>query len=109
VASGLSEEGGHRDALSTPGRGDQEGLLDGRNMVISAPTASGKTLLATLAAHRQLVRGRKVLYLTPLRALTTEKYQEFSRVFENSERAVSIAAVSGDYDDPGEWLGRRTS
>jgi len=85
----------------------KRGLLDGRNMVISAPTASGKTLLATLAAHRQLAHGRKVLYLTPLRALTTEKYQEFSRVFENTERAVSIAAVSGDYDDPGEWLGRR--
>jgi len=85
----------------------KKGLLDGRNMVISAPTASGKTLLATLAAHHQLAMGRKILYLTPLRALTSEKYQDFKRVFENSDREVSIAAVSGDYDDPGDWLGRR--
>lgn len=82
----------------------RRGLLAGRNMVVTAPTASGKTLLAILAAHRATSSGRKVLYLTPLRALTSEKLEEFSRVFRESGLGVRVRAVSGDYDDPGEWL-----
>ena len=37
------------------------GLLDGRSMVVSAPTASGKTLLALVAAYLKAKRGKKVV------------------------------------------------
>ena len=57
------------------------GLLEGENIMVSAPTASGKTLIATLAimAHLQDRPGRAV-YLSPLRALAAEKYREFGRL-----------------------------
>ena len=56
------------------------GALDGKDLVLASPTASGKTLTAELCALKHIVeRGGKVLYLTPLRALASEKYQEFRK------------------------------
>jgi helicase len=77
------------------------GLLEGRNMLVATPTASGKTLLAALAAAKHLERYGKVVYLTPLRAITHEKREFFERLFGDVFR---VAAVSRDYDQPEEWL-----
>ena len=60
------------------------GLLGGRSVLVSAPTASGKTLVATLSmmAHlsaRPRRRGR-IVYLSPLRALASEKAAEFRKI-----------------------------
>ncbi|GBC71927.1 putative helicase HelY [Candidatus Calditenuaceae archaeon HR02] len=82
-----------------------KGLLQGRNLVVSSPTASGKTLIAIMAAHRHLENRRKILYLTPLRALTYEKSVEFRRILSENGPGFRVLAVSGDYDDPGEWIG----
>ncbi|HEY7507364.1 MAG TPA: DEAD/DEAH box helicase, partial [Nitrososphaera sp.] len=49
------------------------GLLDGRNMLVTTPTASGKTLIAMMAIVKALEKGAKAAYLTPLRALASEK------------------------------------
>ena len=54
-----------------------KGLLDGKNLLVTTPTASGKTLIAILAALNAVEKGLKVVYLTPLRALATEKYHDF--------------------------------
>ena len=35
------------------------GLLEGRDFVVAAPTASGKTLIAEMAMLRSVMRGRK--------------------------------------------------
>lgn len=78
-----------------------KGLLDGRNLLVATPTASGKTLLAALAASKHLEKGGKVVYLTPLRAITSEKRQYFEELFGEGYR---VAAVSRDYDQPEEWL-----
>ncbi|MBI3860059.1 MAG: DEAD/DEAH box helicase [Thaumarchaeota archaeon] len=79
------------------------GLLEGKSLVISSPTASGKTLTAVLAAFVTARKGRKVVYLAPLRALASEKYQEFS---ELSEFGIRTVISTGDYDSSGESLGR---
>jgi len=80
------------------------GLLDGENLVVAAPTASGKTLIAMLAAARHLEEGRgKVLYLTPLRSLAAEKHEEFNDLF--GSLGYKVALSIGDYDSSDEWLG----
>ena len=80
----------------------ETGLLDGESLLVSTPTASGKTLLAVLAAAKALEKGYKALYLSPLRALTSEKAEYFKRILEPLD--VKVAAVSRDYDSPEEWL-----
>jgi len=80
----------------------EAGLLDGESLLVSTPTASGKTLLAVLAAAKALEKGYKALYLSPLRALTSEKAEYFKRILEPLD--VKVAAVSRDYDSPEEWL-----
>ena len=79
------------------------GLLTGRSLVVSAPTASGKTLIAMMAAFVKAKAGRKVVYLAPLRALASEKYYEFS---ELARFGIRTAISTGDYDSSGETLGR---
>ncbi len=80
------------------------GLLEGKSLVVSSPTASGKTLMALMAAYlKAKVQKRKVVYLAPLRALASEKYAEFS---EFSRFGIRTTISTGDYDSSGETLGR---
>jgi replicative superfamily II helicase len=74
-------------------------LLDGDdNVVVSAPTASGKTALAELAICKVLDAGGTALFLAPLRALTNEKESEWER-FE--QLGYSVYVVTGERDlDP---------
>lgn len=79
------------------------GLLKGRSLVVSAPTASGKTLIAELAITKRVVEERvKALYLTPLRALAYEKWLEFKK-YEEKE-LLKTAVTTGDYDSDDKWL-----
>ena len=71
-------------------------LLDSReNVVVSAPTASGKTAVAEVAICRTLQDGGTALFLAPLRALTNEKEREWGR-FE--ELGYSVYVVTGERD-----------
>jgi len=81
----------------------EAGVLEGENLVISAPTASGKTLVAELTMlKKNLEEGLKSVYLTPLRALASEKYEEFSKY---SKLGIKVALSTGDYDSSDPWLG----
>lgn len=86
------------------------GALDGRNLVLASPTASGKTLIAELCALKHILeRDGKVLYLTPLRALASEKYEEFkkySAITKSDGKRISVGISTGDYDSSDPWLER---
>jgi len=71
-------------------------LLDSQdNVVVSAPTASGKTAVAEVAICQTLDAGGTALFLAPLRALTNEKEREWER-FE--ELGYSVYVVTGERD-----------
>ena len=83
-----------------------KGVAEGKNLLIVTPTASGKTLTAMIAAIPVLQRGLKVIYLTPLRALTSEKYRDF-KLFEKHPlvgKPVKVKIASGDYNSAGSGL-----
>lgn len=83
-----------------------KGVAEGKNLLIVTPTASGKTLTAMMATISVLQRGLKVIYLTPLRALASEKYHDF-KLFEKHplvDKPVKVKIASGDYDSAGRGL-----
>ncbi|KAJ4973182.1 hypothetical protein NE237_006356 [Protea cynaroides] len=69
-----------------------ESFLRGSSVVVSAPTSSGKTLIAEAAAVATVVRGRRLFYTTPLKALSNQKYREFRETFGES----NVGLLTGD-------------
>jgi len=92
------------NALNPPQKAALDaGLLDGRSMVIAAPTASGKTLIAEMAMLDTIMnRGKKVVYIVPLKALASEKYDDFKEKYEPLGLRVAISI--GDLDSTDPWL-----
>jgi len=86
------------------------GALEGKNLVLASPTASGKTLVAEFCALKHILeKDGKVLYLTPLRALANEKYAEFKKytaIKKRSGRKISVGISTGDFDSSDPWLER---
>lgn len=72
------------------------GLFKGKNLLICTPTASGKTLIAEMAAAKQILEDKgKTIYIVPLVALASEKHKEFKRKYRH---LFKIALSIGDYD-----------
>ncbi len=78
-------------------------VMAGESLVLAAPTASGKSLVAYLALLRAARVHRTGLYLVPLRALAQEKAEELAR-FEPLGLKVGVSI--GDFDLPAEKLER---
>ncbi len=55
-----------------------DALDDGRSVLVSAPTGSGKTLVAAYAVDQALTSGGKAFYTTPLKALSNQKFGELA-------------------------------
>ncbi len=77
------------------------GLLDGKSILVSAPTASGKTLTATLAIISYLLKNDgKVIYLSPLRALAAEKFTEFKKLEKvDLGKKIKVGISTGDFEN----------
>lgn len=68
------------------------GLLEYEDVLVTAPTGSGKTWIAREEIRRLLESGRRAWYTSPLKALTNSKYQEFSEEFG----ADKVGILTGD-------------
>ena len=78
------------------------GLLERNSLLICTPTASGKTLIAEMAALKTTLEGRgKTIYIVPLIALANEKYKEFKRKYG---ALCKIALTSSDLDSADSFL-----
>jgi helicase len=75
---------------------------------LASPTASGKTLIAELCGLKQVLEKKgKVIYLSPLRALASEKFEEFKKyasIRKPNGRRVSVGISTGDFDSSDAWL-----
>src|SRR3990170_6066881 len=86
------------------------GVLEGKNLVLASPTASGKTLIAELCSLKHVLeKNGKVIYLTPLRALASEKFDEFKKytsIKKPDGKRVTVGISTGDFDSSDPWLER---
>ena len=86
------------------------GVLECKNLVLASPTASGKTLIAELSGLKHILeKNGKVVYLTPLRALASEKLDEFKKyttIKKANGKRVNVGISTGDFDSTDPWLER---
>ncbi|MEV7632991.1 DUF3516 domain-containing protein [Microbacterium sp. NPDC089318] len=67
-------------------------IVSGRNLILSTPTGTGKSLVATAAHFAALADGRRTYYTAPIKALVSEKFFALVDVFG----AESVGMVTGD-------------
>lgn len=68
------------------------GLIQSMSTLVSAPTGTGKTLIADFLVERTLEQGKRVVYTAPIKALVNQKYREFAAQF-GAER---VGILTGD-------------
>jgi len=67
-------------------------ISNGESVVVCAPTGAGKTVIAEHAIHCALKSGERVFYTTPLKALSNQKFSDFSRKYG----ADKVGLLTGD-------------
>jgi len=73
------------------------GVLNGRSLLVVAPTSSGKTMIGEVAAIQAVISGKKAVFLLPYRALVNEKFEAFSQRY--AAAGLRVARCSGDATD----------
>lgn len=69
-----------------------EAIVEGQDVLVCAPTGSGKTLPADFAIDYFVSRGKRVIYTSPIKALSNNKYYEFSQKYPD----ISFGVLTGD-------------
>jgi len=83
----------------------RNGILDGKNLLMSVPTAAGKTLIAELCMAQSVLHKKgRCLYIVPLKALASEKYEDFKRKF--TDLGIRVGMTTGDRDGREKTLNR---
>jgi superfamily II RNA helicase len=68
-----------------------EALRAGSNVLVSAPTGAGKTLVAEYAIADAVARGRRCVYTAPIKALSNQKYRDF-----RDDPRMDVGLMTGD-------------
>ncbi|MHA1367905.1 MAG: DEAD/DEAH box helicase, partial [Candidatus Heimdallarchaeota archaeon] len=68
------------------------GLLKDNDLLVVAGTSSGKTLIGEMVGLQKIFQGQRMVYLSPLVALTNQKYEDFKKKYskENIKTAIRV-------------------
>ena len=69
-----------------------EAIVEGHHVLVTAHTGSGKTLPAEFAIRHFVETGKKVIYTSPIKALSNQKFYEFSLKYPE----ISFGLFTGD-------------
>jgi ATP-dependent RNA helicase HelY len=69
-----------------------QAVEDGKGVLVAAPTGAGKTVVGEFAAFSALAKGKKCFYTTPIKALSNQKFFEFSEKFGEDR----VGLLTGD-------------
>ena len=69
-----------------------EAIVKGQHVLVTAHTGSGKTLPAEFAINHLVKQNKKVIYTSPIKALSNQKYSEFRRKYPH----ISFGLMTGD-------------
>ncbi|MEA2004623.1 MAG: DEAD/DEAH box helicase [archaeon] len=69
-----------------------ESIENNHSVVVSSPTGSGKTLIADSIIEKHIDNGATVIYTAPIKALSNQKYKEFSGEYGKEK----IGLITGD-------------
>lgn len=67
-------------------------LYGGNDVIVTAPTGTGKTAIALYAVSKNLEDGKKTFYTTPLKALSNEKFKNFQEIYGKE----NVGLITGD-------------
>ncbi len=67
-------------------------LLKGNDVLVTAPTGTGKTAIAHFAINKNLAQNGRTLYTTPLKALSNEKFKSFQKIYGDE----NVGIMTGD-------------
>src|SRR5580765_5034183 len=68
-----------------------EAIRGGHNVLVSAPTGAGKTLVAEYAIEDAVRQGRRCIYTAPIKALSNQKYRDF-----RDDPRIDVGLMTGD-------------
>jgi hypothetical protein len=69
-----------------------KGIVDGKHVLVCAPTGSGKTLPGEFALNYFHSKGKKTIYTSPIKALSNEKFYNFTKKYPH----ISVGLITGD-------------
>ena len=62
-----------------------------KSVIVSAPTGAGKTIIAEYAVEQCVGRNQRIIYTTPIKALSNQKYRDFVNLYGDQ-----VGIVTGD-------------
>jgi superfamily II RNA helicase len=69
-----------------------EAIVTGHHLLVTAPTGSGKTMPGEFAINYFHSKGKKVIYTTPIKALSNEKFYSFTQKYPD----IRVGLITGD-------------
>jgi ATP-dependent RNA helicase HelY len=67
-------------------------VQEGRSVLVSAPTGTGKTIIADFIVDKALKEGKEVIYTAPIKALSNQKYRDYCRLHGKD----NVGLITGD-------------
>jgi len=101
----ILQRSGVTDLYPPQAQAIEKGVLEGKSLLLSVPTAAGKTLIAELCMLKAILQNQgRCLYIAPLKALVSEKYEDFKEKY--SPLGIKVGMATGDFDSPNKFLNR---